>query len=110
MKKKIILRRVFHREKWRIMISFKIDESLVSLVRQIPGNAYSATYKSWYAEDTGETLKQILQVFRDKADIDISAITHVVGKCAEKGRSEDETAIINTKTGIVNAETGITNA
>jgi hypothetical protein len=70
MKKKIILKRVFHHEKWRIMISFRYDEGLVSLVRQIKGNAYSATYKSWYADDTEETLKQILLVFRDKADID----------------------------------------
>lgn len=75
MKKMIILKRVFHHEKWRIMISFRYDEGLVSLVRQIKGNAYSATYKSWYADDTEETLKQILQVFRDKADIDISDLT-----------------------------------
>ena len=71
----IILKRVFHHEKWRIMISFRYDEGLVSLVRQIKGNAFSATYKSWYADDTEETLKQILLVFRDKTDIDISDLT-----------------------------------
>jgi hypothetical protein len=76
MKKKIILKRVFHRGKRRILISFKYDESLVSLVRQIGGNSYSATYKNWYADDNEETLKQILMVFRDKAEIDISALTH----------------------------------
>jgi integrase/recombinase XerD len=75
MKKKIILKRLFHRDKWRILISFKYDGSLVSLVRQIDGNSYSATYKNWYVDDNEETLKQILIVFRDKADIDISGLT-----------------------------------
>jgi integrase/recombinase XerD len=74
MKKKIILKRVFHRDKWRILISFKYDESLVALVRQIKGNRYSDTYKSWYVDDNEETLKLIFIVFRDKAEIDISAL------------------------------------
>jgi integrase/recombinase XerD len=75
MKKKIILKRVFHRDKWRILISFNYDESLVSLVKQINNCSFSATFKSWYTDDTEESLKQILHLFRDKAEIDISALT-----------------------------------
>ncbi|MGC1390553.1 MAG: tyrosine-type recombinase/integrase [Bacteroidales bacterium] len=74
MKKKIILKRVFHRDKWRILILFNYDESLAALVKQINGCIFSATYKSWHADDTEELLKQILHIFRDKADIDISAL------------------------------------
>jgi hypothetical protein len=75
MKKRIILKRVFHRDKWRILISFNYDESLVSLVKQINNCSFSATFKSWYTDDTEESLKQILHLFRDKAEIDISALT-----------------------------------
>jgi hypothetical protein len=74
MKKKIILKRVFHRDRWRILISFKYDGELGSLVKQIYGHAYSSTYNSWYTDDNEETLKQILKTFRDIADIDISGL------------------------------------
>lgn len=75
MKKKIILKRVFHRDKWRILISFNYDESITGIVKQIEGSRYSDSYKAWYVDDDEETLKQILLVLRDKADIDISALT-----------------------------------
>ena len=84
MKKKIILKKVFHRDKSRILISFDYDDSLAILVRQIKGNSYSKTYGSWYADDNEETLKQILQVFRDKAEIDISELTQKIAKNTDK--------------------------
>jgi integrase/recombinase XerD len=83
MKKKIILKRVFHRDKWRILISFNYDKGLAALVRQINGNSYSATYKNWYVDDNEETLKQILLVFKDRADIDISMLTQKPAKYVE---------------------------
>ena len=75
MKKKIILKRVFHRGRWRIMISFDIDQGLSVLVRQVENSRYSNTYKSWYVDDDEAVLKQVFAIFRDKAEIDISAIT-----------------------------------
>lgn len=85
MKKKIILKRVFHRDKWRILISFKYDGELSALVKQIYSHNYSSTYNSWYADDNEETLKQILRIFRDIADIDISGLTQktIVGTSAD---------------------------
>jgi integrase/recombinase XerD len=90
MKKKIILKKVFHRDKWRIFISFNFDESLAALVKQINGSSYSSTYKSWYADDHEETLKQILSIFRDTADIDISAITHSPEKADSKTQEDNK--------------------
>ena len=75
MKKKVILKRVYHRDKWRILISFDYDVVLAGAIRQVKSSCYSATYKSWYADDDEDTLKQILVVCRDKADIDISLLT-----------------------------------
>jgi integrase/recombinase XerD len=76
MKKKIVLKRLYHRDHWRLVFVCDWDESLVSIIRKINGNRYSKTYKYWYADDNEETLKQILQAFRDKADIDISALVY----------------------------------
>jgi integrase/recombinase XerD len=90
MKKKIILKKVFPRDKWRIFISFNYDESLVTLVRQINGNRYSSTYKSWYADDSEETLKQILRIFRDTSDVDISALTHNPEKADSKTKENNK--------------------
>ncbi len=59
----------------RILISYKYDAELTSLVRSITGSAYSDTYKSWYVNDNEENLKLIFQIFRGKADIDIVALT-----------------------------------
>lgn len=75
MEKKIILKRVFHRGTWRILISFGYDQGLSQLVKQVNGCRFSSTFKSWYADDTEEAIKQILSIFRGKAEIDISAIT-----------------------------------
>jgi hypothetical protein len=75
MKKKIILKRVFHRGRRRMLISFDHDVNLSTIVRQLKGHSYSDTYKSWYADDDEATLKQIMLLFRENADIDISALT-----------------------------------
>lgn len=75
MKKKIFLNRILHRDKWRILISFKYDAILTSIVRQINGCRYSNTHKGWYVDDNENNLKQILLVIKKEADIDISGLT-----------------------------------
>ncbi|MCX6327208.1 MAG: hypothetical protein NT144_11250, partial [Bacteroidia bacterium] len=69
MKKKIILKRILHREKKRLAIVFDYDENLARLDEQ--------------------HLKQILTVFREKADIDISAIS-----TGEKGKLNTPSVMI----------------
>ena len=78
MKKKIVLKRLYHRGKWRLVFIFAsgYDEDLVSVIKTIKGHNYSKTNKCWYADDDEATLKQIIQAFREKADIDISFLTH----------------------------------
>ena len=75
MKKKIILKRIFHRNEWRYAIYFDYDDKLGVLVKSIDGIKWSQTNKCWYAGNDEESLKQILAVFRASADIDISAIS-----------------------------------
>lgn len=75
MKQTIVLKRFNHRGESRIRFDFNWDDSIVAIIRKIKGSRYSSTNKCWYAGDTEETLKQILQAFRDKADVDITALT-----------------------------------
>ena len=74
MKKKIIIRRLNHRGKWRYGIFFEFDINLITIARQIDGIVWSKSNKCWYTADDEKSLKQILTTFRDHADIDISEI------------------------------------
>lgn len=82
MKKKITIKRIFHRDQWRYGVFFKNDPELKVLVRLIKGMTWSQTNKCWYSGDDEETLKQILTTFRDHAEIDISSI--VTGEKQDK--------------------------
>jgi integrase/recombinase XerD len=75
MKKKIILKRIFHRNEWRYAIIFDYDKKLDALVRSIRKVTWSQTNMCWYAGADEASLKQILNVFRESADIDISSIS-----------------------------------
>ncbi|MGD0582948.1 MAG: tyrosine-type recombinase/integrase [Bacteroidales bacterium] len=75
MKKKVVLRRFFHRGKWRIGISFDFDAEINELVRSLTGRNFSNTHSCWYVDDTEDSLKEILRVCKGEADVDISAIS-----------------------------------
>ena len=78
MKKKIFLKRIFHRDRQRLAIFFSrndYDDNLKMVIRSIPFAVYSSTYRCWYTDDTEELLKLILSSFREIAEVDISEIT-----------------------------------
>ncbi|HAM11367.1 MAG TPA: hypothetical protein DDY34_18630 [Bacteroidales bacterium] len=75
MKKKITLKRIFHRDALRIAIYFGYDEELKRMVKSIQGIQYSNTNKCFYTNDTEENLKIILKTFREIANIDIEQLT-----------------------------------
>jgi integrase/recombinase XerD len=75
MKKKVILKRIFHRDEWRLAIFFDYDEMLKAKVKSIIGTAFSSTNRCYYVDDTEENLKLILKTLKDFADIDISSIS-----------------------------------
>jgi integrase/recombinase XerD len=85
MKKKIVLKRIFHKENWRIAYFFDYDEMLKEKVKSIPGSAFSITNRCFYTDDTEENLKVILGTFKEIADVDISAISfrYSISKAAE---------------------------
>jgi len=92
MKNKVLLKRLFHHERWRIAIFFDFDEKLKSKVKSIPGATYSATHRCYYVDDSEENLKLILKTLRDIADIDITALTKKSGD-AEKSIDPQEKGV-----------------
>ncbi len=100
MKTKIILSRIFHRGKWRILVSFKYDIELTNTIRQVSGSCYSSTYNGWYISDDEEALRQILKAFRGKADIDTTRLIRSSGNATTETvekplRKKEELTIIN---------------
>jgi Zn-finger protein len=75
MKKKVVLKRIFHRDRCRIGIFFDFDEKLKTIITSIPGSLYSSTLRCFYVDDSEENLKMVLNKLKDSADIDISALT-----------------------------------
>lgn len=75
MKKKVTLKRFFHRGEERIGIFFGYDEGLKDCVKQIPGVVFSSTNKCFYTSDTEENLKNIIRVLKEVTEIDISGLT-----------------------------------
>jgi integrase/recombinase XerD len=95
MKKKIVLKRFFHREKWRLGIFSGYDPKLVSLAKSVPGATYSGTNKCFYLDDNEGSLKRVLKVFRDYADIDISEISSSVMDKKREAEQSKQAHIIN---------------
>ena len=94
MKKKVTLRRIFHRDKWRLAIFFNFDEKLKSIVRSINGTTYSSTNRCFYADDSEENLKLILKTLRDIVDIDITTLTKKNGDAEKSIDSQEEAALV----------------
>lgn len=76
MKKKVVLKRIFHREKWRIAILFEYDARLKEIVRSISGSAFSGTNRCFYVDDSEDNLRIVLKMLKDDADVDISQIVN----------------------------------
>jgi integrase/recombinase XerD len=45
------------------------------IARSLKGRKFSNSQKRWYVDDTEESIKEILLAFKDKADVDISALS-----------------------------------
>jgi site-specific recombinase XerD len=71
MKRKIILKKVFHRDLWRIAIFFDYDEGIRRIVRSIPGVKFSGTHRCFYVDDSEENLKLVLRSLKELSDYEI---------------------------------------
>jgi len=75
MKRKVFLKRFYHRDKLRIGIFFGYDQKLIAAVKVMGNVTYSQTNTCFYLDDSEDNIKLILRSLKDIADIDISAIS-----------------------------------
>jgi len=64
MKKKIILKRLFHNDEKRLAVLFDYDNTLIERVKSIKGIRWSQSNGCFHAPDDENHLKQIISVFR----------------------------------------------
>jgi integrase/recombinase XerD len=75
MKRKVFLKRFYHRDKFRIGIFFPYDERLIAGVKAMGNVTYSKSNNCFYLDDTEDNLRHILKSLKDIADIDITALS-----------------------------------
>jgi integrase/recombinase XerD len=75
MKRKVFLKRFYHRDKLCIGIFSDFEEKLQTAVKSIANATWSKTNKCFYLDDNEDNIKLILRSLKDMADVDISAIS-----------------------------------
>lgn len=56
---KIFVSKQNHRNEARLKLDFEYDKTIIGLVKQLEGAAWSRTMKAWHVPDTAETLRQL---------------------------------------------------
>jgi integrase/recombinase XerD len=63
-----------HRGQQRLFLNFPYDAGLTSLVKLIPGVAWSHTCRSWHIPDNKETFSQLFDLCRGNAWLDLTSL------------------------------------
>lgn len=61
----LLLKKVLHREKVRLLLVFPYNEALISKIKKTPGYAWSRTLRGWYTNYTTENINFIKQLLKD---------------------------------------------
>ncbi|WP_397363844.1 tyrosine-type recombinase/integrase [Olleya sp. R77988] len=70
----INLQPIFHQKEHQIKISFKYNNLLIALLRDLPKAKWSKTLASWYIKNNPENLKLLFKIFNGQAQINADAI------------------------------------
>lgn len=73
-KQDITLLNDYHRDNAVITINFKYNKELISCVKKIDGASWSQSKKSWYMAKDKFDLPVMIDVFKDLANVDYSAL------------------------------------
>jgi integrase/recombinase XerD len=79
---------LFHREQECLAIRFPYDQTLIAVVKKVPGAAFSQSNKCWYVPMRKNLVNEIFQAFRGQAFVDYSAIP---GKPSEPAQAKKPT-------------------
>jgi integrase/recombinase XerD len=73
---RIVVNRIVHRGKRRLAIkSGAYTAEFSSAVRKLRGVEYSGSLRCWHVDDNEDSLRELLEAFRNVAEVDISGIS-----------------------------------
>tara|TARA_R110001606_G_scaffold354966_1_gene505725 strand:- start:449 stop:1612 length:1164 start_codon:yes stop_codon:yes gene_type:complete len=74
----IYLEQQVHRNSLKLLIKFKFDNGLISLIRTISGVTWSKTLATWYLENTKENYDKVITTFKEVTTINSSKISKTI--------------------------------
>lgn len=88
-----------HRDKAVVFMAFEKDEALIQLIRSNYRAIWSATKRMWYIEKEDFILHDFMQLFQDKALVDITSLEEGIKQIFQEN-SEREKQVSQTNTAI----------
>jgi len=70
--KKILLIPVVHRNEKRLLVKFDYDSKLIAIIKKVEGATWSKTHRSWYVDDSPEKIREVVNVYKGLAEVDVS--------------------------------------
>ena len=74
----IYLEQQVHRNSSKLLIKFKFDNGLISIIRSISGATWSKTLAAWYLENTKENYDKVITTFKGITIINSSKISKTI--------------------------------
>ena len=74
----IYLEQKVHRNSLKLLIKFKFDNGLISLIRSISGATWSKTLATWYIEDNKVNYDKVITTFKEVTTINASKISKTI--------------------------------
>ena len=74
----IYLEQKVHRNSLKLLIKFKFDNGLISIIRSISGATWSKTLAAWYLENTKENYDKVITTFKGITIINSSKISKTI--------------------------------
>lgn len=89
----IFIEQKVHRRKPQLLIKFKYNNTLISLLRKTNGALWSSTLRSWYMSDSEENLNIILNTFKDITIVNTNKVSKEV--LFKRKLTEDQKKLLN---------------
>ena len=89
----IYLEQQVHRNSSKLLIKFKYDNDLISIIRGIGGAAWSKTLAAWHLENTKENYDKVITTFKGVTIINASKISKTFP--FKRKLTNDQKAILN---------------
>ncbi|WP_457617782.1 tyrosine-type recombinase/integrase [Lutibacter sp.] len=91
----VLLKKAIHRNKIRLLVIFKYDDSIKSIVKSIGGFTWSQTLRAWYTNFSSENIELLKEALQHNVifKLDSSIFKHLKLKPIRKNRNLNDVSI-----------------